>query len=662
MQIHELNNFNGNLDAGTYAVLDNGIDTGKISVPSLTKNVEDEIEAANRRIDNIITSPAPSEQEIIDAREGENGFVYSSLGDAIREQVGELKSDVFDTLIDVNATNFAERVGSYKIQTELTDIDPGAITYSGRFFTSAGAWTTSQNYSCYAFRSPQDNFAISANVADLAIVASYPDNNESTVDIISQLITGQTSGYTDIIIPNRGDIVIFNAANTVPIFLLTNVGGPYKTDGLILEDANDMFLRYAVFDSALSARGNSKLNVTKAAGRLVNATYGSLTTNASYDTYYFKVPVPELNIRCTNGFRAAIVRLEPEDDGAFNFSRTESLKQLLYTYPAQRVDEFVAHYGDYVCISISSSDTLDLSTDYAPTFTLPGLVTDAEYMSQFYRYSADVNGKYLNVYFTSGDHVVGYELHNVPSPGINSDTWQLGAIYSYEFDGNSLSNGVELVEPGEFEIALKEHGAADFCGGNNHGDEKTDSFVLHIDGKLISDLSTLDNDFHVFDRIDAFEIATINRCDTPGDNIAKHQKIWIFEDGKVKVRQTLKFLQAISLDGWLCTMMKAKRTAFPYGIRQGNVAIEDMTTSSFTPLSTTGNDMMYMFYGNNATAKVTARTEDHTPEARLWIDPQSTGNKLYFTFFGTYSSGSPGSIAANSIYHCESEYDIAYNS
>ena len=108
--------------------------------------------------------------------------------------------------------------------------------------------------------------------------------------------------------------------------------------------------------------------------------------------------------------------------------------------------------------------------------------------------------------------------------------------------------------------------------------------------------------------------------------------------------------------------MKAKRTAFPYGIRQGNVAIENMTTSSFTALSTDGNEIMYMFYGDNATAKVTAKTEDHTPEARLWIDPQSTGNKLYFTFFGSYSAGAPGSIAADSIYHCESEYDIAYNS
>lgn len=40
----------------------------------------------NNRIDNIITSPAPSEQEIIDARMGADGIVYTTLGAAIRTQ------------------------------------------------------------------------------------------------------------------------------------------------------------------------------------------------------------------------------------------------------------------------------------------------------------------------------------------------------------------------------------------------------------------------------------------------------------------------------------------------------------------------------------------------------------------------------------------------
>ena len=99
MQIHELNLFDGNLDASVYAVVDNGFDTGKISIPTILKPATDGLESANARIDNIITSPAPSEQEIIDAREGSNGKVYASLGDAIRGQANILQNTIDDIVV-----------------------------------------------------------------------------------------------------------------------------------------------------------------------------------------------------------------------------------------------------------------------------------------------------------------------------------------------------------------------------------------------------------------------------------------------------------------------------------------------------------------------------------------------------------------------------------
>ena len=83
MQIHELNDYNGSLGAGAYLAVDNGNDTGKLSIEDLT-------EPLNTRIDNIVTSPAPTEQEIIDARLGNDGIIYPTLGDAIRGQVNDL--------------------------------------------------------------------------------------------------------------------------------------------------------------------------------------------------------------------------------------------------------------------------------------------------------------------------------------------------------------------------------------------------------------------------------------------------------------------------------------------------------------------------------------------------------------------------------------------
>lgn len=87
MQIHELNNFSGTPGASDYFATDNGTDTSKISATDLYAPL-------NARIDNIIAGPAPSAEEIIDARVGANGVTYSSLGDAIRGQFLEIDGDI----------------------------------------------------------------------------------------------------------------------------------------------------------------------------------------------------------------------------------------------------------------------------------------------------------------------------------------------------------------------------------------------------------------------------------------------------------------------------------------------------------------------------------------------------------------------------------------
>lgn len=102
MQIHELNSFTGSLDAGSFVAVDNGDDTGKISIKELLSDTENEIDALdeslNARIDNIIAGgAAPSESEIVDARLGASvlgSILYTALGGAIRGQ----STDLFKTL------------------------------------------------------------------------------------------------------------------------------------------------------------------------------------------------------------------------------------------------------------------------------------------------------------------------------------------------------------------------------------------------------------------------------------------------------------------------------------------------------------------------------------------------------------------------------------
>ena len=99
MQIHELPTFAGDLENGSYAVFDDGTQTGKATVDDL-------LAPLNTRIDNIITSPAPTQQEIIDARIGADGKTYSTLAKAIQGQMNEvfsiLKNNAYDVLPAIN--------------------------------------------------------------------------------------------------------------------------------------------------------------------------------------------------------------------------------------------------------------------------------------------------------------------------------------------------------------------------------------------------------------------------------------------------------------------------------------------------------------------------------------------------------------------------------
>ena len=579
--------------------------------------------------------------------------IFRLLGTAMQPEVAKLKSALNENRtfkLPPQGTNFCTAANDQIIVTTLAEIDTEYIAYS-ELALQSGKLITSSVLSSYLFRLPYKGFTMTWYARRMYVLSQKPTGmaNE-TLDVVATVCEKSTVAYETYTFSDyeAGTYVIFDAtsANTG---LKSSLKGTYQSPRLTLDDVQDTFSRYSVRQSGQYDFGNVKLDITTYTGKLPNGTNGALSTNASYKTYVFQVPVSSLTIKCTNGFRAQITYIDPNTITVNGY-----MKNYLYANGNARVETFTANYGDWVAIGIGTNNVLDLRTDYVKPFTLPSLKLDYGQKRSFYKFAKSGSATYLYIYYVSGNKIVGWELHNAPAAASNSDTWQIGHVMGYDFDGTSVSNGVELVGGGEFELAFKEYGAADYCGGNNHGDETKDDFTLMIDGKTVN-LANVDTDYHAFDRIDAIEHATVNRCDTPEEDILKHQKIWVFENGTVKVRQTLNFLETLNCD-FLCVMMAAKRSAFTAGVRQGVVRIEDLSVANEEHQTTSGNEIMYLMYGANATAKVTAKMCDHSPASTLWINRISDTNKLYVNFFGNYTS-----VASGTNLWWEQEYDIAYN-
>lgn len=659
-----------------------GANTSAIALEKTQRQQADSAETlAREQADNLLSArmdtftqlPSGStsgDAELIDIRVGADGVTYPTAGDAVRGQVTDLKSDFNYAPVDAHETNFAELSStSQNPIIAFKDIDKNYKQFNQRFINASLQFTENSNYTTFVFRLPFYGFTITCDAVKIFICEEEPTGTVGEVVKVKDTVTTSGTFNADYTFNyDKGSVVVLvwniQGIGADYVMLKSKHIIPYTEPRLKLSAIQNSFDYYAKKDTTIpTSDANDALGIITYTGKVLATTSGNVNDNASYNTYSFQVPVESMTITCPNGFRCCKSHFAPNQ-----FNSNRNLIELVYSNDSGRVETFTAKYREWVSISVNMNanpNGIDLKTDLSHPFELQGLKLAVGQSQAFYKYVqrtyAAGTQRYLYIHFKSGSKVVQWCLRNTPSTANNSDTWQLGYVLGYDFNGITLSNEVELVKDGEFELAFKENGAEDYCGGINHGDETTDVFKLFIDGKLITDLTQLDEDFHVFNRIDAFELATVNRCNTPSEDIIKHQKRWTFENGIVKVNETIETLEALSVDGMLCCMFPAYRSAYSYGIRQGKVAVEDMTTSSYTKVHTIENEIAYFMYGDNCTAKISSKLCDHTPVGDMWINPTEDLNKLYYGFWGATDSAHPVSIPQGTIVWWENEYDVAYN-
>ena len=261
MQIHELNNFTGTLGSGAYLAVDDGNDTGKLSTQQL-------LSATEARIDNIIAGPAPSAEEIVDARLGADGVTYPSLGDAIRDQVSDLKSDFNAYLID-NTDAFSVSWNATNGYIKLAD--GGVATASSCKRTDFLALPKNA-IGLYFSRPVSDNVNHPNLIAAVAFYTSNSVDGYMSANALPMLNGASSSGYknTFVNIPSGAKYIRLSTRNGIESSFFMKV--LLATGEILKLDSNyHQGLSSNTDLNSITTAGNYQVNTTAIANSLVNA-------------------------------------------------------------------------------------------------------------------------------------------------------------------------------------------------------------------------------------------------------------------------------------------------------------------------------------------------------------------------------------------------------
>lgn len=522
MQIHELNNFNGNLGSSTFAVVDNGSDTGKVSIPKLIEAATEAIDAANERIDNIIAGPAPSDAEIVDARLGANGKTYSSLGNAIRDQV-KVKAGY-------NTVGFNQWDEMWEIGGILSNgADNPSVTDSIR---SANYMPVDEN-KLYYFKSPVDlwGYCYDASKTFIGMLNSDSRFSNRTMPLLAGTkyirFAFREYGTT-----YNNDVCINISQPDVSLSPKDGDYVPYDYNFTLLYRMLDDEKAFADLNSQVSSlinpstavRSQNRYNPDTITENCNVSSTGGLVVNNNANTSDYiptegasKMSFARINSlgQYTPGDYVAICQYD--EDKTFIGSRIIGQANpitLLNNCAYVRVSVQKSDLLDEVAFDVDQIYPAELSSYFDDKYLQPG--------------SALCTVETGHISITTSKFV--YHIVNQVDNTIRQDVWRIvtaqtvnGIVRKLIWSGSDADGVVQLANE------------TDFIGGY-HGDEEVDSVRLFIDGEEVQLSDPVDNE--TINSLELYVVSHLYHCyddDPSSTQTFTRNKIIRFVDGKLIV-------------------------------------------------------------------------------------------------------------------------------
>lgn len=502
--------------------------------------------------------------EVVNARVGANGTTYSTLGDAIRGQVTDLKSALEDEISDIVTANLlinqqfnlSESIpngtGSYKNVFIMRNI---AVT-AGDVIHVKSDVTASVQPSVFPswlkigiIQYDANNTVVVRNFdmsmpitvsdtvthIDFIISYSYANTGARYTEVFTGLVkawVGNVVLNSNIVIPGLNEVV--NARVGADGTTYDSVGTAIRTQVTDLKSAIDN-----VTDSLSipkSAKKDDDIFSTYASHGYLNYLLGNFTANVGYNVYLYQIE-QDANIAITqlpSGDVSNLVGAVVYSEWLEEIPTSSTTAQSYYVYGGRSdktdkplptsANPWSVRAGQMLAIFAQDVNNPGLNFRLDYTGIIDNVGEEINDIKTLASRVGTVSGNGSTVTVTSGK--MKYVLMRINSPSIHANIWRVysGAIkngdsYATLWNGEDADGVVRLVDED------------DFLGGY-HGDEIMTSFRLFIDGVESASLTFSEREFT---EIVAYQESDIYHCNTSAhpDTIAfKRNKIMVFnKDG-----------------------------------------------------------------------------------------------------------------------------------
>ena len=232
----------------------------------------------------------------------------------------------------------------------------------------------------------------------------------------------------------------------------------------------------------------------------------------------------------------------------------------------------------------------------------------------------------LNIYLPATVGYVKYSIVHSVNASANANNWRLSRAYAVD---NALGNERQLTkENAEWDMAMMIDGRSDFIGGSVHGDEIMTSIKFVVDGKEVTDLSTLSS----LTKFTTLQIVQTSNGYDPNDSTTvalTHAKTHTVTANGITTDQTVEWKNDYTLKNCFLAMMPPLKTYTDHYKLNG---------------ATEGSEIAYGFYSKVSSAVVYGEESGVSFEMSISEYP-------YYNNGRTFRMTDNGGLSYNKMYY-----------